>query len=203
MKTAVIALLCSAVGAGVALVARDMMTSPVPMVAPHESSAATKSEVVELRGEFEQLSRDLNARRMTPDPVRVGVANDVGEQVGNLTARVEALEKQIAGIIARLDAMPQGVWSRLETEDSKPASPQKDELQRRLDATDMKNADALVELADWAAAQNMNTDAKRLLRLAVKADPDNVTARQRLGYTKYNGKWMTAREIEREKADGR
>jgi hypothetical protein len=208
MKAIVIALLCSAVGAGVALMMRDLITPPVSLVNPGGSYPATKSEVERLRGEIDQLSRDLDARRTTPEPARVEVTNDPREQIQSLATRVEAIEKQLADVVAQLEAMPQthhtfrSVVSQTDAGDANSASPSKTELQRRLDAVDMNNADALVDVADWATAQGLNPDAKRVLRLAIKADPDNASARQQLGYAKYNGKWMTAREIEREKANG-
>jgi len=65
---------------------------------------------------------------------------------------------------------------------------------------DCKDANALFQVALWADQNNLKTDSKRLLRQVIKIDTDHVEARALLGYEKYEGKWLTKREIEREKA---
>jgi hypothetical protein len=65
---------------------------------------------------------------------------------------------------------------------------------------DCKDANALFQVALWAEQNNLKTDSKRLLRQVIKIDTDHAEARALLGYEKFEGKWLTKREIEREKA---
>jgi len=65
---------------------------------------------------------------------------------------------------------------------------------------DAKDATQLFQLAQWADTNNLKTDSKRLLRQVIKLDTDHAEARALLGYEKYEGKWLTKREIDREKA---
>jgi hypothetical protein len=56
------------------------------------------------------------------------------------------------------------------------------ELAARRKALPKNDAPALVQLAEWAESQGLKADAKRLLRAAIKVDPNNHDARARLGY---------------------
>jgi|SoiMethySBSTD1v2_1073268.scaffolds.fasta_scaffold283945_1 hypothetical protein len=76
----------------------------------------------------------------------------------------------------------------------------KAELDKKLAAIDQNDANAVFEVAKWADENNLKTDSKRLLRQVIKINPDHAEARALLGYEKYEGKWLTKREIEREKA---
>ena len=76
----------------------------------------------------------------------------------------------------------------------------KAELEKKLAAIDKKDAEALFQLALWAEQNNLKTDSKRLLRDVIKVNTDHEQARALLGYEKFNDKWLTKREIEREKA---
>jgi hypothetical protein len=76
----------------------------------------------------------------------------------------------------------------------------KAELEKKLAAIDKKDAEALFQLALWAEQNSLKTDSKRLLRDVIKVNPDHAQARELLGYEKFNDKWLTKREIEREKA---
>ncbi len=79
----------------------------------------------------------------------------------------------------------------------------KAELEKKYAAVggaDCKDAGALFQVALWADQNNLKTDSKRLLRQVIKIDPDHAESRALLGYEKYQGKWYTKREIEREKA---
>lgn len=85
---------------------------------------------------------------------------------------------------------------------ARPATAQdaKAELEKKLAAIDRKDAEALFGVAMWAEQNNLKTDSKRLLREVIKVNPDHAQARELLGYEKFDGKWLTKREIEREKA---
>lgn len=76
----------------------------------------------------------------------------------------------------------------------------KAELEKKLAAIDKKDANALFGVALWAEQNNLKTDSKRLLRDVIKINPDHAEARSLLGYEKFGEKWLTKREIEREKA---
>ncbi len=90
-------------------------------------------------------------------------------------------------------------------QDSKPDPKQdskdpKAQLEEKEKAIDAKDAAGFYELAKWADENGLKTDAKRLARKVIKIDPEHADARKMLGYEKYDGKWLTGREIEREKA---
>lgn len=76
----------------------------------------------------------------------------------------------------------------------------KAQLDEKLKAADQKDPKALYEIAKWADENGLKTDSKRIARMVIKLDPEHVEARAMLGYQKYEGKWLTQREIDREKA---
>src|SRR5688572_7827717 len=75
----------------------------------------------------------------------------------------------------------------------------KAELEKKLAAIDRKDAEAVFGVAVWAEQNSLKTDSKRLLREVIKVNPDHAKARELLGYEKFGDKWLTKREIEREK----
>ncbi|MSR46947.1 MAG: hypothetical protein EXS13_07775 [Planctomycetes bacterium] len=76
----------------------------------------------------------------------------------------------------------------------------KAELEKKLAAIDKKDANALFQVAQWAEQNALKTDSKRLLRDVIKINPDHAEARGLLGYEKFGEKWLTKREIDRERA---
>jgi hypothetical protein len=76
----------------------------------------------------------------------------------------------------------------------------KAQLEEKLKNTDQKDPNALFAVAKWADENGLKTDSKRLARMVIKLDPEHAEARAMLGYQKYEGKWLTSREIDREKA---
>ena len=76
----------------------------------------------------------------------------------------------------------------------------KAQFDEKYKAVDQKDPKALYELAKWADENGLKTDSKRIARMVIKLDPEHVDARAMLGYQKYEGKWLTQREIDREKA---
>lgn len=76
----------------------------------------------------------------------------------------------------------------------------KAQFEEKLKAADQKDPKALYEVAKWADENGLKTDSKRVARMVIKLDPEHADARAMLGYQKYEGKWLTQREIDREKA---
>lgn len=68
-------------------------------------------------------------------------------------------------------------------------------------AVDRKDPKALTELALWARERNLEPEAGRLLQDALKRDPSFVPAHEALGNVFEDGKWISAREIERREAE--
>ena len=54
---------------------------------------------------------------------------------------------------------------------------------------------ALLQVAEWAKAQQLSSEHERLLQKVLKLDPSNEAAHRGLGHVQYQGEWM-----EREKA---
>lgn len=61
------------------------------------------------------------------------------------------------------------------------------------------DADAHYELGRWADARGLNKQAKREFKHAIQRNPDHKKARKALGFTQYNGQWMTEEEKMRKK----
>jgi len=72
----------------------------------------------------------------------------------------------------------------------------------RIGATAKGGLNRVALTDDDRRGRDLLVEWMRQAGLAVTVDPDHVRAREGLGYKKYNDKWMTAREIERAKAEG-
>lgn len=96
----------------------------------------------------------------------------------------------VSGMPARAAAVPPAVA----VQDAKA------QLEEKLKAADQKDPKALYEIAKWADENGLKTDSKRIARMVIKLDPEHADARAMLGYQKYEGKWLTQREIDRDKA---
>ncbi len=81
----------------------------------------------------------------------------------------------------------------------KKATPE-EEFKTRREAAE-GDADALYELYLWAKAQGLKSEPTRVLRDVIKVDPDHENARKLLGYERYDGVWLTEKEVEKRKAD--
>ena len=108
-------------------------------------------------------------------------------------------------VFAGVAAAPSFAAPAAALQDSKPDPKQdskdpKAQLEEKEKAIDAKDAKGFYELAKWADENGLKTDSKRLARKVIKIDPEHVEARAMLGYQKYDGKWLTSREVEREKA---
>ncbi len=65
----------------------------------------------------------------------------------------------------------------------------------RREKADPKDAGNLYDLGLWAKANGLAADAFVLFQAAVVAAPDHEHARRALGYVRYQGAWMTEREV--------
>jgi len=61
----------------------------------------------------------------------------------------------------------------------------------RLAQIDRSDPDALFEVAEWAADNDLPQRAERLCREVLALKPDHPGARRRLGYVRAGGKWLT------------
>jgi hypothetical protein len=60
-------------------------------------------------------------------------------------------------------------------------------------------ADDQFNLAIWCEEHKLPKQRKAHLEKTIELDPDHAQAREKLGYTKYDGKWLTANEIKEAK----
>lgn len=72
----------------------------------------------------------------------------------------------------------------------------KKELKLRESSIEKTDADARVELADWARGKGLVKDATRLLKAALKIDPDHAGANTAMGLVKFDGEWVTRAKAE-------
>jgi hypothetical protein len=127
----------------------------------------------------------------------------------NSKVRVHWTVAASLAVFAGVAAAPSIAAPAVALQDSKPdpkTEPKQDskdpkaQLEEKEKAIDAKDAKGFYELAKWADENGLKTDSKRLARKVIKIDPEHVEARAMLGYQKYDGKWLTSREVEREKA---
>lgn len=57
-----------------------------------------------------------------------------------------------------------------------------------------RTLDAQWKLAEWCRTEGLTEQRKTHLRVILELDPEHRTARRALGYSKYDGKWMTREE---------
>ncbi|MCA8942962.1 MAG: hypothetical protein KDB80_10420 [Planctomycetes bacterium] len=78
------------------------------------------------------------------------------------------------------------------------------ELKQRESAAAKDDADAIVESAKWASAKGVTKDAARLLKKALKIDPDHEGANTAMGLVKVGDEWVTrekAKDLEQKAHD--
>jgi hypothetical protein len=215
MKSSMVALLGAIAGGCVALLAGgSLLRPPVVSVAP---SCPFAEELRSLTSRVDQLTADVASLRTIPEPVRSEVDPIQEASLTELRRRVDTIESELIAQSARLDrresrpaapgvstanaALLEARLRQLATDSAaNHAGDRMALLKSKLDATDPQDATALFELAEWSEEQGLRSDSKRLLRMAIKADPDHAAAREKLGYRKFDGAWLTAREIERRTA---
>jgi hypothetical protein len=71
----------------------------------------------------------------------------------------------------------------------------RDDLKERLKSAPQNDAAVLMEIAGWAKTQGLPKDARQVLELVIKADPDHAEARAALDYVKYEGAWVQKSEL--------
>lgn len=69
------------------------------------------------------------------------------------------------------------------------------EYEELLKQTDLTDVEAVLKLVNWCNQNKLESKSKKHLRDLIKLDPENDTAREMLGYVKYEGKWYTPREL--------
>jgi hypothetical protein len=169
---------------------------PSPELASAELSRAARAQLDALSARLDAIERQLAQQAVPPLPARTVVEPPV--EVDALVARVDKLTDDLA-MLQKNEAFTKTPvveeWSRFKRMQPAEAlldalanavqadtDPLRMELAARRKALPKDDAPALVQLAEWAESQGLKIDAKRLLRAAVKVDPNNREARERLGY---------------------
>ena len=167
-----------------------------------------------LSARLDEVERQLALHVFAP-PARTEVVTPPAE-VDTLVARVDKLSDEVARL-QKTTASPTTVAEQLSMltrmKSMQPAdqmlgllanslqgvenSPLRVELEQRRKALGMNDAPGLVQLAEWAEGQGLKTESKRLLRQAIKVDPDTREARERLGYKRFENRWRTEADIKR------
>src|SRR5262245_3899776 len=66
-----------------------------------------------------------------------------------------------------------------------------DEYDEKLKGADLKDAKTQVELGDWCKKQGLTPESRRHWKKAIEIDPDQADARSRLGFIRYEDRWLT------------
>lgn len=103
------------------------------------------------------------------------------DQVAEMSIKVDQIETQLRNVV-------QDQFGMLRPKDP--------EARKRFDAIDRADAGALVGLADWLSGRGLIDDANRVLKNVLVVDSDNSYAREKLGFVKYSGKWMSRDEAD-------
>jgi hypothetical protein len=69
------------------------------------------------------------------------------------------------------------------------------EFDQRLARVSPTSAAELKQLALWAESKGLTTRATQTWRRVLELQPDEATARERLGHQRHDGKWMTEDEV--------
>ena len=75
-----------------------------------------------------------------------------------------------------------------------PGKTRHDLYEERVRESDASDASANVALGDWCRDQGLTAEARRHWQRAIEIDPDHETARARLGFIRYEGRWLTEDE---------
>jgi hypothetical protein len=74
-----------------------------------------------------------------------------------------------------------------------------DYIRRRASSADTELGN--VQLADWCASRNLDSQARAHYERALEYNPDNLTARARLDYKQYRGQWISRSDYVQRLAD--
>lgn len=72
-----------------------------------------------------------------------------------------------------------------------------DDYADKLKDADDKDAAAQVKLGDWCKDQSLVREARKHWARAIEIDPDQADARKRLGFVRYDEKWLTEEQYYR------
>jgi hypothetical protein len=87
--------------------------------------------------------------------------------------------------------------SRLKAADVKSITPGRtvwDDYAEKLKALDAKDAAAEVALGDWCREHGLGAESRKHWKAALALDPDQKDARSRLGFIRYDERWLTSDE---------
>lgn len=70
----------------------------------------------------------------------------------------------------------------------------REEFEERLKAVDAADAAGLYDLSLWCRTKKLKKERRRVLEMALRADPGHEKANRELGRVRYKGKWMTPEE---------
>ena len=76
-----------------------------------------------------------------------------------------------------------------------------DAFKKRVKSTDMKDPDAVFELAMWCKENGKKMDYRKYLTRVLDLDDQHDEANQELGRLQFDGKWFTAEGLDQYKAD--
>lgn len=66
-----------------------------------------------------------------------------------------------------------------------------DEYDDKVKAADAKDAKSQLDLGDWCKQKGLTTESRRHWKKAIEIDPDQADARARLGFIRYEDRWLT------------
>lgn len=70
-----------------------------------------------------------------------------------------------------------------------------EEYYEKLDETDLEKPEEVEALARWSRMNGLSKHAKELYKTLVELEPDHETARRELGFSHFQGRWMTPEEV--------
>lgn len=73
-------------------------------------------------------------------------------------------------------------------------------FQEKYSKVDKKDPLELLALADWCKENGLEDRARQLFQMVIKIEPDNQEAREGLGHTRVEGKWLTPEELKARRA---
>lgn len=69
-----------------------------------------------------------------------------------------------------------------------------DDYDEKLKAADLKDAKAQLDLGDWCKTKGLASESRKHWKKAIEIDPDQADARARLGFIRYEDRWLTSDE---------
>lgn len=69
-----------------------------------------------------------------------------------------------------------------------------DDYDEKLKTANAKDAKAQLELGDWCKGKGLTPESRKHWKKAIEIDPDQADARARLGFIRYEDRWLTSDE---------